>query len=211
MTDIRSKSAYLPAKSVEELTRVIKTAPKNTEGEVLNRAHMLSDETKQALAQLKINPNKIPYRSVVGNSERHVDRNCRGELADTSHLVYLTGNGLLHGEGSTHRIAKNRFFTIPQGVEHHTTGSTQEKLILGPVNSKGEHVHIGLNLISTTHNVKDRDWFVSQHSDHAPVDGTQLGGSKRRKHSRRQSKRRITKRKMTRKNSKSRKSSRRRR
>ena len=185
MTDIRSKSAYLPAKSVEELTRVIKTAPKNTEGEVLNRAHMLSDETKQALAQLKINPNKIPYRSVVGNSERHVDRNCRGELADTSHLVYLTGNGLLHGEGSTHRIAKNRFFTIPQGVEHHTTGSTQEKLILGPVNSKGEHVHIGLNLISTTHNVKDRDWFVSQHSDHAPVDGTQLGGSKRRKHSRR--------------------------
>ena len=55
---------------------------------------MLSDETEQALAQLKINPNKIPYRSVVGNSERHVDRNCRGELADTSHLVYLTGNGL---------------------------------------------------------------------------------------------------------------------
>ena len=65
MTDIRSKSAYLPAKSVEELTRVIRTAPKNTEGEVLNRAHMLSDETKQALAQLKINPNKIPYRSVM--------------------------------------------------------------------------------------------------------------------------------------------------
>lgn len=207
MTDIRSKSAYLPAKSVEELTRVIKTAPKNTEGEVLNRAHMLSDETKQALAQLKINPNKIPYRSVVGNSERHVDRNCRGELADTSHLVYLTGNGLLHGEGSTHRIAKNRFFTIPQGVEHHTTGSTQEKLILGPVNSKGEHVHTGLNVISSTHNIKDRAWFVTQYSKAAEYNG----GSKRIKHSRRQSKRRIAKRKMTRKNSKSRKASRRRR
>ena len=208
MTDIRSKSAYLPAKSVEELTKVIKTAPKNSEGEVLNRAHMLSDETKQALAQLKINPNKIPYRSVVGNSERHVDRNCRGELADTSHLVYLTGNGLLHGENSTHRIAKNRFFTIPQGVEHHTTGSTQEKLILGPVNSKGEHVHDKRTGTQYSPNVS---YFVSQHSDQAPVDGTQLGGSKRRKHSRRQSKRRIAKRKMTRKNSKSRKASRRRR
>ena len=209
MTDIRSKSAYLPAKSVEELTRVIKTAPKNTEGEVLNRAHMLSDETKHALAQLKINPNKIPYRSVVGNSERHVDRNCRGELADTSHLVYLTGNGLLHGESSTHRIAKNRFFTIPQGVEHHTTGSTQEKLILGPVNSKGEHVHIDKKIL--THHSSTRGYSVWKNSDHAPVDGTQLGGSKRRKHSRRQSKRKITKRKMTRKNSKSRRSSRRRR
>lgn len=208
MTDIRSKSAYLPAKSVEELTRVIKTAPKNTEGEVLNRAHMLSDETKQALAQLKINPNKIPYRSVVGNSERHVDRNCRGELADTSHLVYLTGNGLLHGESSTHRIAKNRFFTIPQGVEHHTTGSTQEKLILGPVNSKGEHVHLK-RVVS--HYDNNLGWEVRQHSDYALFDITQKGGSKRRKHSRRQSKRRIAKRKMTRKNSKSRKSSRRRR
>lgn len=209
MTDIRSKSAYLPAKSVEELTRVIKTAPKNTEGEVLNRAHMLSDETKQALAQLKINPNKIPYRSVVGNSERHVDRNCRGELADTSHLVYLTGNGLLHGESSTHRIAKNRFFTIPQGVEHHTTGSTQEKLILGPVNSKGEHVHVNNMVVS--HYVKHPGWIVLKNSEPALFDGTQKGGSKRRKHSRRQPKRRISKRKMTRKNSKSRKASRRRR
>ena len=131
---------------------VVKTNKANLSNEqnVAKFSFTLTDEIRAKLSnRLAINvPSTVPMRWIKGDTPLHVDR---GEKQfSKTHLVYLTDSvGELIIDGRSYPIAAGDAHIFSEGLAHCTanTGTTSERLMIGPMSEMGFGVGAPSNIL----------------------------------------------------------------
>ena len=92
-----------------------------------------------ALEMMSVQPSSssVPVTVISEDTCKHVDhRQDDGDYAHTN-LLYLKGDGVLHVGAQEIPIRPGLMVRFNDGMEHWTTGCTEDRVILGPMDDEG--------------------------------------------------------------------------